>query len=63
MTTVILCAGAIDYRELPLAVSESNAMIPVNGKPVIGWILDDLLRKGIDEAIVVARLRRRCLQC
>lgn len=30
-------------------------MIPVNGRPVIGWILEDLLKKGFDEAIVVLR--------
>jgi dTDP-glucose pyrophosphorylase len=30
-------------------------MIPVNGKPVIGWILDDLLRKGTRAATVVLR--------
>jgi dTDP-glucose pyrophosphorylase len=36
-------------------------MIPVNGKPVIGWILDDLLKKGIRSAIVVAQTRNRGL--
>lgn len=28
-------------------------MIPVNGKPVISWILDDLLDKGIKEEVVI----------
>jgi len=31
------------------------AMIPVNGKPVIGWILDDLLTKKLGTATVVLR--------
>lgn len=30
-------------------------MIPINGKPVIGWILDELLFKGIRQATVVLR--------
>ena len=30
-------------------------MIPVNGKPVIGWILDDLLTKQLQTATVVLR--------
>lgn len=30
-------------------------MIPVNGKPVIGWILDDLLQKGIFDIVLVIR--------
>jgi dTDP-glucose pyrophosphorylase len=46
-TTIILCGGPINYTNLPIGTNLSNAMIPVNGKPVIGWILDDLLAKGI----------------
>lgn len=60
-TNVILCAGGIDYRELPVASSRSNAMVPVNGRPVIGWILDDLLRKGIGSATVVVRTGEEAL--
>jgi dTDP-glucose pyrophosphorylase len=54
-TTIILCGGSINYRDLPINTNESNAMIPVNGKPVIGWILDDLSEKGITEVVVVLR--------
>ena len=56
-TTIILCGGPINYSNLPIGTNLSNAMIPVNGKPVIGWILDDLLAKGIDSAVVVLRER------
>jgi dTDP-glucose pyrophosphorylase len=54
-TTIILCGGPINYSDLPVGTNLSNAMIPVNGKPVIGWILDDLLAKGIQEVTVVLR--------
>lgn len=46
--TIILCAGKSKF-------SDSLSMIPVNGKPVIGWILDDLIKKQIDEVVIVAR--------
>lgn len=51
--TVILCGGNINYTNLPIGSNTSNAMIPVNGRPVIGWILNDLLRKDINKASIV----------
>lgn len=53
--TIVLCAGGINYANLPISTSQSNAMVPVNGKPVIGWILDDLLQKQIKCVTVVLR--------
>lgn len=56
--TIILCAGKIDYFNLPLKTNTSNSMIPVNGKPVIGWILDDLLQSSVSaqgKIIIVIR--------
>lgn len=52
---LVLCGGDINFSDLPIITNRSNAMIPVNGKPVIGWILDDLLQKGIDEVVLVLR--------
>jgi len=53
--TIILCGGAINFLNLTINTSHSHAMIPVNGKPVIGWILDDLLSKSIDNIIIIRR--------
>ena len=53
VNTLILCAGNIDYAHLPINTNTSNSMIPINGKPVIGWILDDLLEKKVDEGIII----------
>ena len=55
MKTLILTAGKIDYTRLPFGMHQSNATIPVNGKPVISWILDDLIKKGIEEISIVIR--------
>ena len=54
-TNIILCGGPINYSNLPIGTNQSNSMIPINGKPVISWILDDLLDKGIQTATVVLR--------
>lgn len=51
--TIILSAGKTNYADLPIGMSVSNALIPVNGKPVVGWILNDLIAKNIQEATVV----------
>lgn len=61
-TTIILCGGPINFTSLPIGTNQSNAMVPVNGKPVIGWILDDLLAKGIRQATVVLREQDRHLR-
>lgn len=51
--TIILTAGKIDYTQLPFGMHQSNATIPVNGKPVISWVLDDLIQKSIKQHITV----------
>lgn len=62
ISTIILSAGPINYAELPVGTNSSNAMIPVSGKPVIGWILDDLLSKGFASTTVVIREEDRRLR-
>lgn len=53
--TIILCGGRINHSNLPVSSNQSNALVPINGKPVISWILDDLLSRGIRNATVVLR--------
>lgn len=50
---IILCGGDINYDNLPIGTNLSNAMVPINGRPVIGWILDSLIEKGIQNIIIV----------
>lgn len=50
---ILLCAGSIDHRDLPIGTNISSASIPVSGKPVICWILDDLLERGCRDFVVV----------
>jgi dTDP-glucose pyrophosphorylase len=55
VNTVLLCGGKINYSNLPIYTNTSNSMIPINGKPVIGWLLEDLIEKGITNCTVVLR--------
>lgn len=55
MDIIILCAGRINFTHLPISTNTSNSMIAVNGRPVIAWILNDLLTKGQERVIIVYR--------
>ena len=52
---IILCGGTIDFYSLPVNTNTSNSMIPINGKPVIAWILEDLKRKELQQITLVLR--------
>jgi dTDP-glucose pyrophosphorylase len=54
-TTIVLCGGQLNPLNMPVGTNMSNAMVPLNGKPVVGWILDDLIAKGIEDVHVVLR--------
>jgi dTDP-glucose pyrophosphorylase len=60
--TIVLCAGAINFLDLPIATNRSNAMVPVSGKPVIAWILDDLIAKQIARCTIVLRAENQHLR-
>jgi len=53
--TIVLCGGPLNPTNVPIGRHGSNAMVPINGKPVIGWIFDDLVAKGLGSAVVVLR--------
>jgi len=54
-TTILLCGGKINYIDLPVGTNVSNSMVPVNGKPVIAWIIEDLISKKITNITIVLR--------
>jgi dTDP-glucose pyrophosphorylase len=53
--TVILSAGRVNPRDLPLPYIPSVGLVPVNGRPAISILLDDLLRRGLQNCVVVLR--------
>ena len=55
MNTIILCGGKINFANLPISSNTNNSMIPVNGKPVISWIMEDLIKKDIQKVTIVLR--------
>lgn len=62
MANIILCGGKINQTNLPVSSNQSNALVPINGKPVIGWILDDLIAKDIKQATIVLRAEEQKFQ-
>lgn len=60
-TTIIPCAGDFQISNSGFVNYSSNAMLPLNGKPVISWIIDNLKEKGIFDIIIVSRLDDKVL--
>ena len=54
-SAIILCAGKINYSVLPVATSQTSALVPINGKPVISWIMDDMIQRNITSITVVIK--------
>jgi dTDP-glucose pyrophosphorylase len=55
-TTIVPCAGDFQISNSGFVNYSSNAMLPLNGKPVISWIIDNLRDKRINDIIIVSRL-------
>lgn len=47
----IILAGGAGTRWLPLTKAVDKCMVPVGNKPLIDWIVDDLIQAGITEII------------
>ncbi|MDD5362971.1 MAG: hypothetical protein PHN88_12610 [Ignavibacteria bacterium] len=52
---VILAAGKIENNQIPIVSNNNNSMLPVNGKPVINWILEDLTERSDAKINIVVR--------
>ena len=54
-TAVIPAAGDSHSKVLPVSSNISDSMIPVNGKPIIGYTLAELSSQGFEQAVVVVK--------
>lgn len=59
---IIPCAGIFLNSNSGFVNYSSNAMLPINGKPVISWIIDNLNQKNFTEIIIVSRLEDNSLK-
>jgi UDP-N-acetylglucosamine diphosphorylase/glucosamine-1-phosphate N-acetyltransferase len=57
MQAIILAAGE-GVRVRPLTRSRPKAMIPVANRPIIGYVIDALIKNGIRDIIVVVGYRK-----
>ncbi|HEV2707284.1 MAG TPA: phosphotransferase [Pyrinomonadaceae bacterium] len=56
-STIVIIPAASSPRPQVLALSsriKSAAMVPVSGKPVLGWILDHLIEQGFERFLVLS---------
>ncbi|MCX7818862.1 MAG: nucleotidyltransferase family protein [Kiritimatiellae bacterium] len=52
MRTAVVIAGGRGERLKPLTDDRPKAMVPVGGRPLIGWILDWLREQGIRRVVI-----------
>lgn len=52
MNTIILAAGPVDYRNKSQGISSSRHLAIVNGRPVITWVVRDIL-KNVEDSIYI----------
>lgn len=52
MHTIVLSAGKTDYRNKSQGLSSSRHLSLVNGRPVISWVIGDLLKKTQDSIYI-----------
>lgn len=50
-TKAIILAGGVGTRWLPLTKAIDKCMVPIGNKPLIDWVVDDLIQAGITEII------------
>jgi NDP-sugar pyrophosphorylase family protein len=58
MQGVILAAGH-GSRLQPITLTRSKAMVPILGKPIVERVMEQLLRNGVDDLILVVSPRDR----
>ncbi|MGD8779523.1 MAG: sugar phosphate nucleotidyltransferase [Ignavibacteria bacterium] len=49
---IIPAAGPITEQILPISSGIPTSMVPVNGKPIIGWILDELVSQKLTKITI-----------
>lgn len=50
--TAVVLAGGVGARLHPLTLERPKAMLPVAGKPILQWVIEWLVREGVDRAVI-----------
>lgn len=61
LTTAVIPAAGLGLRMLPISGKMPKAMIPVDGKPIISWIMNRLLQQGIGEYVIIVGEKKEIL--
>ncbi|HDQ07351.1 MAG TPA: nucleotidyl transferase [Methanoculleus sp.] len=58
MMQAVILAGGEGSRMRPLTKNRPKAMIPVGGKPILGYVIESVVAAGIRDIVVVAGYRK-----
>lgn len=61
MKAVILCGG-LATRMLPITKSVPKEILPVLNKPIIEYLIDDLVSCGIESVLIVTNRGKECIE-
>jgi UTP--glucose-1-phosphate uridylyltransferase len=61
MKAVILCGG-LATRMLPISKSVPKEMMPVANKPVLDYIVDDLVENGVKDILIITNRGKECIE-
>lgn len=59
---IILSAGSVPPDVASVFGEIPSGMIPINGKPVISWIIDELIKQGFSEFIITGGFKKELLE-
>lgn len=61
MKAVILCGG-LATRMLPITKSVPKEILPVLNKPIIEYLIDDLVSNGVESVLIVTNRGKECIE-
>ncbi|MEM2637044.1 MAG: UTP--glucose-1-phosphate uridylyltransferase [Candidatus Korarchaeota archaeon] len=58
----VITAAGLGTRLLPLTKTQPKEMLPVVDKPVLHWVLQEIVEAGIDEVLIISRRSKYSLE-
>ena len=61
MKAVILCGG-MATRMLPITKSVPKEMMPVLNRPILDFLIDDLVECGVKDILIITNRGKECIE-
>jgi UTP--glucose-1-phosphate uridylyltransferase len=62
VTKAVIAAAGLGTRFLPQTKAMPKEMLPIMGKPIIQWVVEELVDIGVSEIIIVTGAQKRALE-